>query len=59
VNDKLERIWKDATVAYFEVLSRQLPEMIGENREKKTQSPGSDWRQGLPEHESVVLTTKL
>jgi hypothetical protein len=34
MNNELERIWKEATVAYFEVLPQHLPGGIEENHEQ-------------------------
>jgi hypothetical protein len=34
VNDELERMWKEAVVALFKVLSRHLPGGSEENHEK-------------------------
>jgi hypothetical protein len=34
VNNKLERVWQEAVVAKFQVLSRHIPEGIEENHEK-------------------------
>jgi hypothetical protein len=33
MNDKLERVWKEAVVAYFKVISRHLPGGTDENQE--------------------------
>jgi hypothetical protein len=52
VNDELEGIRKDAVLAQFKVLSRNLPEGT-ENHEKlshNSQSPGLDLNLGPPEH---------
>jgi hypothetical protein len=35
MNDKLERIWKEAVVAQFKVLSRHLHREAEENHEKQ------------------------
>jgi hypothetical protein len=40
MNNELERIWKEAVVAYFNVLSRHLPGEAEENYEKSVRFAG-------------------
>jgi hypothetical protein len=51
MNDELERIWKEAVMAYFKVLCRNLPRGAEENYENLMQyrrSSGLDLNQGPP-----------
>jgi hypothetical protein len=58
VNDELEKMWKEAVVA-FKLLSRHLSEGTDEYHETPQDSrpPGRDLNPGPPEYEAGVLTT--
>jgi hypothetical protein len=60
VNDKLERMWKVAVVAYFKQLSQYFPRETEEKHKKSqsSRSPCRDLNPGLPEYEAGVLTTR-
>jgi hypothetical protein len=61
VNDELKRVWKDAVVAYFKVLTQNLPGWTERNHENQCQdirSPGRDLNPGPAEYEAGVLTTR-
>lgn len=51
MNDVLKKMWREAVVGYFGVLSQHFPGVIRENHEKH-QSPGQDPKAGPPEHSS-------
>jgi hypothetical protein len=63
INDnQLERMWKEAVMAQFKVLSWHLPGGIEENYKNLTQyslSLGQDLNAGTAEYESEVLATQL
>jgi hypothetical protein len=59
--NELERAWKEAVVAYFNVLSRQFPGETEENYENLSQnrrSPGRDLKLRLTEYEALVIITR-
>jgi hypothetical protein len=61
-DNELERMWKEAVVAFLKVLSRHLPGGTEENDENLSQncrSPGRDLSPGPPEYEAGVLTTRF
>jgi hypothetical protein len=61
VNDELERMWKEAPVAKFKMLSQHLlggTEENHENLNQDSQSPGRDLNPGPPEYEAEMLTTR-
>jgi hypothetical protein len=60
VNDELERIWKEAVVAYFNALIPEFAWRYGENHKliEDSRSHGRDLKLGTPENESVALTTQ-
>jgi hypothetical protein len=61
VNDDLERMWKEAAVAKFKMLSQHLlggAEENHENLNQDSQSPGRDLNPGHPEYEAEMLTTR-
>jgi hypothetical protein len=58
--NELERIWKEAVVAYIQLLPRHLPGGTGENHENlsnNSRSPVRDFNPGPPEYETGVLST--
>jgi hypothetical protein len=60
VNDELEKIWKEAVMTKFKVLSWYLPGGSEENHKnlsQDSQSPSQDLNLGPPEYEAGVLTT--
>jgi hypothetical protein len=60
MNDELERIWKEAVMAYFNVLSRHLSEGTEANHEKicpDVRTRGRDLKLEPPEYEAEVLNT--
>jgi hypothetical protein len=59
VNNELERMWKEAVVAQFKVLSRHLPR-TKENYEipQDSRCLGRYLNPGPPEYEAGVLTTR-
>jgi hypothetical protein len=61
MNYKLERIWNEAAMAEFKVLSRNLPGGTEENHGKPQDSspPGRDFNLGFSEKEPGVLTARL
>jgi hypothetical protein len=61
MNNGLIKIWKEAVLAKFKVLSRNLPEGTEKNHENLSQdrrSPSRDLNPGPAEYETGVLTTR-
>jgi hypothetical protein len=61
VNYELERIWKEAVVAYFKVLSGYFPGGTEETTKSLSQDSRSAYRDLIlepPEYEARVLTTR-
>jgi hypothetical protein len=56
-----ERIWNEAPVAQFKVLSGHLPEETEENNEKRQDSlsPGRDLNPGCHKYEAGELTMQM
>jgi hypothetical protein len=57
MNDELERIWKEAVVAWFKLLSLHLPggtEEHNANSCHDSRSPGRDLNLRSPEYEAGV-----
>jgi hypothetical protein len=53
INDELERIWKEAVLALFQVLSQHLTgelRKLMENLSQDSQSPGRDLNLGPPKY---------
>jgi hypothetical protein len=62
VSNELERMWKEAVMASFKVLSRHFPGGTAETTKNLSQdswSLGRDLNLGPTEHEAEELTTKL
>jgi hypothetical protein len=62
MNNALEKIWKEAVVTLFQVLSRHLPggtEKFHENLIQDNNCLARDLNPGPPEYEAGVLTTRL
>jgi hypothetical protein len=61
VNDKLQRMWKEAAVASFKALFWHLPGGIEENHKKLSQDsryPGQHLNPIHPAYEAGVITTR-
>jgi hypothetical protein len=60
VNNELDRVWKEAVMALFEVLSWHLPEGLRKTTKDLGQnswSPGRDLNPGPPEYKGGVFTS--
>jgi hypothetical protein len=57
---ELQMIWQEVVVAYFNVLSRNLPGGTEENNtlSQDSLSPGRDLNAGPPENEAGMPTTR-
>jgi hypothetical protein len=61
MNKKLERIWKEAVVAWFKVLSLNSPEELRNTMKNVSQNRrymGRDLKFGPPEYETGALTNR-
>jgi hypothetical protein len=59
LNNELEWMWKEVTMAYIQVIHQNLPRRNEENLNQDSQSPGQDLCQGPPEYKAGVLTTHM
>lgn len=58
MNNEMERIWKEAIFASFEVLYRYLPGELRKttkNLSQDSRSPGRDLKPGHPKYEVGVI----